>query len=76
MSAKQRKMLAKIQIKKLAKKTAENLISANKHNRLWSDRYFYWVNIGVFEYNILSVQTHNVRNISLTIDQQNSWLFQ
>ena len=31
MSAKQTKRLAKIQIKRLGRKVAENLISANKH---------------------------------------------
>ena len=30
---------------------------------LCSDRHFYWDNIRLFEYNILSVQTYNIRNI-------------
>ena len=30
---------------------------------LCSDKHFYWVNILLFAYNILSVQTHNIHNI-------------
>ena len=43
---------------------------------LCSDRHFYQVNIRLFVYNILSVQTHNIRNIFLTAGKQNTWLFQ
>ena len=39
------------------------------------DRHLYWVNIRLFEYNILSVQTHNIRIICLTASCCNNIVF-
>ena len=39
---------------------------------LYSDWHFYEVNIRLFMNNILSVQTHAIRNISLTAGKQTS----
>ena len=40
-----------------------------------SDKHFYWANIRLFVNNILTVQTHNVRNILLTADYFNNIAF-
>ena len=49
-----------------------DLTSTQRSIILCSDSHFYCVNIGLFVNNILSVQTHNICNIFLTADKQNS----
>ena len=66
-------------IKKLQNHNEMSIVQGTRYCKCWlniilcSDRHFYWVNnIRLFEYIILTVQTHNIRNIFLKAGQQNS----